>query len=94
SLHRLLHNNLILFVEPVPTDPEDAQRRSLRDTSDRRFEVPLRPELWSSHAGSGFPVSPPQLHPTPPVSRMSNASGDNTGDFMDVPGQGRKKPVR
>ncbi|CAN6209191.1 unnamed protein product [Urochloa humidicola] len=64
------------------------------ESTQQRFEVPLRPELWSSYAMSGGPVSPPQLHPTPHVSRRSNASGDSTGDFMEVPDKRRKKPAR
>ncbi|CAL4892648.1 unnamed protein product [Urochloa decumbens] len=78
------------LVHRMPNNPKIVAFESTQ----HRFEVPLRPELWSSFAGSGGPVSPPQLHPTPPVGPRSNASADSTGDFTDVPDKGRKKPVR
>ncbi|CAL4996256.1 unnamed protein product [Urochloa decumbens] len=78
------------LVHRMPNNPKIVAFESTQ----HRFEVPLRPELWSSYAGSGGPVSPPQLHPTPSVGPRSNASADSTGDFTDVPDKGRKKPVR
>ncbi|CAL4922903.1 unnamed protein product [Urochloa decumbens] len=45
------------------------------ESTQHRFEVPLRPDLWSSSAMSGVPVSHHQLQPTPPISRKRIASG-------------------
>ena len=60
-----------------------------------RFEVPLRPYMWSSHAVAGVSGSSVQMPPGPSVLRKSNVSHDPTGHLMeDCHARDRKKAAR